>query len=184
MGTGPRALHFPLLPDSRPCLAPEPFFLGCQQPLPRGKEKLQGQCGRNPKPGEQPGEGGGASWQRTPFQTPDPVLGARARDVLVQGVSWGALSGGGGPKATSLRTRRMDITRPILPSGPLFNTFPRTARVPKSNSLLSHIPRAPEARNIGYLNRAVYSAITKHLRGYSSTGGIRVSCFFRMILFS
>lgn len=113
----------------RPCLAPEPFFLGCQQPLPRGKEKLQGQCGRNPKPGEQPGEGGGASWQRTPFQTPDPVLGARARDVLVQGVSWGALSGGGGPKATSLRTRRMDITRPILPSGPLFNTFPRTARV-------------------------------------------------------
>lgn len=120
MGTGPRALHFPLLPDSCPWLAPEPFFLSCQQPLPRGKEKLQGQCGRNPKPGEQPGEEGGASWQRTPLQTPDPVLGARARDVLVQGVSWGALSGGGGPKATSLRTKRMDVTRPILPSGPLF----------------------------------------------------------------
>lgn len=39
--------------------------------------------------------------------------------------------------------------------------------VPKSNSLLSYIPRTPEASSIGYFNRAVYSVITKHLRGYS-----------------
>lgn len=98
--SGPQGLAFSSASQSL-SLAPEPFFLSWQQPLPRGKEKLQGQCGRNLKPREQPGEGGGASWQAV-FPTPDPVLGARARDVLVQGeVGEPCQVGVGGPRPPS-----------------------------------------------------------------------------------
>lgn len=148
-------------------MAPEPFFLSWQQPLPWGKEKLQGQCGRNLKPREQPGEGGGASWQkalRTPDPSWEPGLGmCWYRGKLGSPVRWGK-----GAKATSLRTRRMGGTRPTLHSGSLLNTVflgqcvcsGPSAQVNQSSLLHSQNSRSS---NTGYFN----SVITKPLRKYS-----------------
>lgn len=62
-------------------------FLTGKPPLFGGKEKLQGQCGkeaaRNLKPREQPREGGAASWQLH-LGAPDQTLAARGLDRPIE----------------------------------------------------------------------------------------------------
>lgn len=99
-----------------PGLSSTPFLTG-KPPQSGGKEKLQGQCGkeaaRNLKPRQQPGEGAAASWQ--------PRLGAPDRTLAARGLDGPVVAGEGAPRTSTATPTPGDGRKPELTPGPPFN---------------------------------------------------------------